>query len=98
MDAGFFEGFQGGRLGMGQPGFGAALRKRPASAASLHQQKLNCAFANSIADRSHLIAFAEPAKVRQPHETGGLVPISSNLSIPYPANSNSARGSRAHPV
>jgi hypothetical protein len=49
-------------LGVGQSWLGSALRKRPASIASLHQQEFDFRPAHAIANRRDLFACAQFSK------------------------------------
>ena len=50
MNAGFFEGFEGGRFGVRAARFDAALGEDPTSAAGLHQKKFEAAAAYAVAN------------------------------------------------
>ncbi|MFZ0771979.1 MAG: hypothetical protein WAN08_11200 [Candidatus Sulfotelmatobacter sp.] len=66
MNSSFLEGFKSGGLSVSQPRLGAALGKRPASAAAgLDQQELDHSAADPVANRSDLLALADFAKLRQ---------------------------------
>ena len=72
MNPGFLGSLEGGGLGVGQSGFGAALGENPALlVAGLNQQELNRVAANAEADGSHLLAGAQLAKLRQAKKLGG---------------------------
>jgi hypothetical protein len=63
---GFLEGFQCGRLRVGEAGLGAAFGEGPApGATSFYQQEFYCAPAQAVADGSHLLTFADLAKPGQ---------------------------------
>src|SRR5580692_12288638 len=59
------ESFEGCRLGVRQPRFSFALRKRPVSAVGPNQQDLNAFCADPVANSGDLFATAELAKLRQ---------------------------------
>jgi hypothetical protein len=71
MNSGLFESFEGSRLSVGQPRFGAAFGESPASAAGLDQQEFDATASDPIANRGHLFASLESAKLRQSKELGG---------------------------
>ncbi len=69
MNPRFLERLECSGLSVRQPWFRAALGKSPApAAAGLNQQEFDLASAHAIADRCHLFAFAQLAKLRQSNE------------------------------
>src|SRR5580704_3654730 len=68
MNAGFLEGFERGSLCVGQPGFDAALGKRPAATAGAHQQKFDAMLAEPVADGGDLLRSAQLAQVFEANE------------------------------
>ena len=86
MNPGFLGSLEGGCLSVGQPGFGAALGENPALlVAGLNQQELNPVTANPEADRRHLLAGAQLAKMGQAKKLGrrlgGARPTDGQLQI-----------------
>jgi hypothetical protein len=73
VDTCFFESLEGCRLGMGQPWFCSPFGKDPAALASLNQEKFNLAPTGPEANRSHLLAPAELAQVRQAKKLDRLI-------------------------
>jgi hypothetical protein len=66
MNPRFLESFKRRRLGVSQPRFRAALGKSPAPApAGPNQQEFDSTVVNPIANRGHLLALAQSAKLRQ---------------------------------
>ncbi len=66
MHSGLLERLQRRGLSMGQPRLGAALGKRPApAAAGSNQQELDASPRTPVANRSHLFALAQFAKLRK---------------------------------
>src|ERR1700683_4972670 len=69
MNSGFFEGLEGGGLGVGQSGFGAAFGESPAAAsAGLDQQEFDAGVADAIADGGYLVGSAQTAKLSEADE------------------------------
>jgi hypothetical protein len=65
MNSSFLKRLQRRRLCMGQSRFRAALGKSPAPAATrANQQELDSTLAHPVANRGHLLAFAQFAKLR----------------------------------
>jgi hypothetical protein len=68
MNSGLLERFEGCRLGVRQPRFSFALRKRPMTAVGPNQEELNAVCADSVANSGDLFATTELAKLRQSKE------------------------------
>ena len=61
MNARLFKSLEGSRLGVREAAFNAALGENPTSAAGLHQQKLDAASTQAIANGGDLLpSFRKP--------------------------------------
>lgn len=98
VHTGFLEGFQGSGLGMGKTGLDAALGKRPTSATSLHQQKLNAVGPYAVTHGRDLLAFFQAAKVCQAKKfcRRQLRRGAGAKNLPLAARYAHAHGSRVH--
>jgi hypothetical protein len=66
MNSRFFKGLERRRLRVRKPRFRAAFGKSPALAtAGTNQQELDCTVVDAVANRRHLLTFAQFAKLRQ---------------------------------
>ena len=72
MNPCFLEGFQRRSLSVSKTGLRTALGEGPAPAAArANQEELDVSAADAVANRSHLLAFAQFSEVRQAHELAG---------------------------
>jgi hypothetical protein len=59
MNPGLFKSLERSRLGASKAGFNSAFREDPTSAAGLHQQEFDAAFADAVTNGSDLLALSQ---------------------------------------